>query len=87
MYQATDHVYQSQIATIGTRKKADGSSYLVQIRINRDNVTVYQESQMFARKQAAVAWAKRRESELAEPSAIERANRVGHTVKQMIDRT
>lgn len=88
MYQATDQVYQSQIATIGTRKKADGSSgYLVQIRINRDKVTVYQESQMFARKQAAVAWAKRRESELAEPSAIERANRVGHTVKQMINRT
>ena len=42
------------MATIRTRKKADGSSsYLVQIRINRDKVTVYQESQTFARKQAA----------------------------------
>lgn len=49
-------------------------------------VTVYQESQTFARKQAAVAWAKRRETELAEPDAIECASRVGHTVKQMIDR-
>jgi hypothetical protein len=49
-------------------------------------VTVYQESQTFARKQAAVAWAKRRETKLAEPGAIERATRVGHTVKQMIDR-
>jgi len=87
MYQATDDVYQSQMATIRTRKKADGStSYLVQIRINRDKVTVYQESQTFVRKQAAVAWAKRRETELAEPGAIERATRVGHTVKQMIDR-
>lgn len=86
MYQSTDDVYQSQMATIRTRKKADGStSYLVQIRINRDKVTVYQESQTFARKQAAVAWAKRRETELAEPGAIERATRVGHTVKQMID--
>ncbi len=32
-----------------------------------------------------MAWAKRREIELAEPGAIERVNRVGHTVKQMID--
>ncbi|CAG8865531.1 hypothetical protein PS627_01448 [Pseudomonas fluorescens] len=87
MYQSTDDVYQSQMATIRTRKKADGStSYLVQIRINRDKVTVYQESQTFARKQAAVAWAKRRETELAEPGVIERATRVGHTIKQMIDR-
>lgn len=87
MYQSTDDVYQSQMATIRTRKKADGStSYLVQIRINRDKVTVYQESQTFACKQAAVAWAKRRETELAEPGAIERASRVGRTVKQMIDR-
>ena len=75
------------MATIRPRKKADGTiSYTAQIRINRDKVTVYQESQTFARKQAAVAWAKRRETELAEPGAIERARRVGHTVKQMIDR-
>ncbi len=75
------------MATIRPRKKADGSiTYPAQIRINRDKVTVYQESQTFARKQAAVAWAKRRETELAEPGAIERASRVGHTVKQMIDR-
>ncbi|MCE7765761.1 tyrosine-type recombinase/integrase [Pseudomonas putida] len=87
MYQPTEDVYPSQVATIRTHEKADGNtSYLVQIRIDRDKVTVYQESQMFARKQAAVAWAKRRETELAEPSAIERANRVGYTVKHMIDR-
>lgn len=75
------------MATIRPRKKADGTiSYTAQIRINRDKVTVYQESQTFARKQAAVAWAKRRETELAEPGAIERAGRVGHKVKDMIDR-
>lgn len=74
------------MATIRTRKKADGSTgYLVQIRIYREKVTVYQESQTFARKQAAVAWVKRRETKLSEPGAIERANRVGHTLKQMID--
>ena len=33
-----------------------------------------------------MAWAKRRETELSEPGAIERATRVGHTVRQMIDR-
>jgi len=33
-----------------------------------------------------VAWAKRRESQLAEPGAIELATRVGRTVKEMIDR-
>ncbi|MNN72389.1 hypothetical protein D3C81_1884210 [compost metagenome] len=33
-----------------------------------------------------MAWAKRRETELAESGAIERATRLGHTVKQMIDR-
>lgn len=75
------------MATIRPRKKADGTiSYTAQIRINRDKVTVYQESQTFARKQATVAWAKRRETELAEPGAIERAGRVGHKVKDMIDR-
>lgn len=85
MYQALGTTYQSQMATIRTRKKADGSTgYLVQIRIYRDKVTVYQESQTFARKQAAVAWVKRRETKLSEPGVIERANRVGHTVKEMM---
>jgi hypothetical protein len=70
------------MATIRPRKKADGSiSYTAQIRINRDKATVYQERQTFARKQAAMAWAKRRETQLAEPGAIERARQVGHTVK------
>ncbi|CAO3304724.1 hypothetical protein METHP14_180039 [Pseudomonas sp. P14-2025] len=85
LYQALGTTYQSQMATIRTRKKADGSTgYLVQIRIYREKVTVYQESQTFARKQAAVAWAKRRETKLAEPGAIERATQVWHTVKEMI---
>ncbi|WP_214508922.1 site-specific integrase [Pseudomonas brassicacearum] len=75
------------MATIRLRKKADGTiSYTAQIRINRDKVTVYQESQTFARKQAAQAWARKRESELDEPGAIERASRKGVTLKEMIDR-
>lgn len=75
------------MATIRARKKADGSvSYTVQIRLKNKGVLVYQECQTFARKQAAQAWARKRETELAEPGAIERANRKAATVKEMIDR-
>ena len=75
------------MATIRARKLADGVvSYTAQIRIKRDGVQVYQESQTFARKQAAQAWVRKREGELDQPGAIERANRQGATVKEMIDR-
>lgn len=75
------------MATIRARKKADGSvSYTVQIRLKNKGALVYQECQTFARKQAAQAWARKRETELAEPGAIKRANRKAATVKEMIDR-
>jgi len=66
------------MAAIRARKLADGSvSYTAQIRIKRTGVQVYQESQTFARKQAAQVWARKRESELDEPGAIERARPQG----------
>jgi integrase len=75
------------MGTITSRKRKDNSiAYTAQIRINRDGKTVYQESQTFDRKQIAQAWIKRRETELAAPGAIERANRKGATIKEMIDR-
>ena len=75
------------MATIRARKLADGSvTYTAQIRIKRGGVQVYQESQTFARKQAAQAWVRRRETELDQPGAIERANRKGVTLKEMIER-
>lgn len=56
------------MATIRPRKRADGTiSYTAQIRIKKDGVQVYTESQTFARKKAAEAWVKRRETELSEP--------------------
>ena len=61
------------------------ASYTAQIRIKRDGAQVYQESQTFARKQAAQAWVRKREAELDQPGAIERANRKGITIKEMID--
>ncbi|SDB18604.1 Phage integrase family protein [Pseudomonas sp. NFACC23-1] len=74
------------MGTITSRKRKDNSTaYTAQIRINRDGKTVYQESQTFDRKQVAQAWIKRRETELAAPGAIERANRKGVTIKKMID--
>ncbi|WP_313739391.1 hypothetical protein [Pseudomonas sp.] len=80
-------MYQLSVATIRTRRKADGiPNYLVQIRISRDKTTVYQESQTFARKHVAQAWAKRRETELSEPGAIERAKRQGLAGRHMIER-
>ena len=62
------------MATIRARKLADGTvSYTAQIPIKRDGVQVYQESQIFARKQAAQAWIKRQETELAQSSTTETA--------------
>jgi integrase len=87
MYQPLSQLYQLTMATIRARKRTDGSiSYTAQIRLFRDGAQVYQESQTFARKQAAQAWVRKREAELDQPGAIERANRQGATVKEMIDR-
>lgn len=74
------------MGTITQRKRKDGSSgFTAQIRIMKEGKTVYQESQTFDRKATAQAWIRKREAELYEPGAIEKANRKGVTVKQMID--
>mgnify|MGYP003913937159 FL=1 len=87
MYQPLQQMYQLTMATIRARKRTDGSiSYTAQIRLFRDGAQVYQESQTFARKQAAQAWVRKRETELDQPGAIERAHRKGATIKEMIDR-
>jgi integrase len=75
------------MGTITQRKNKNGETkYTAQIRLRRAGVIVYQEAQSFDRKQIAQAWLKRRETELAAPGAIERANRKGATIKEMIDR-
>ena len=87
MYHLNFELYQLTMATIRARKRTDGStSYTAQIRLIREGVQVYQESQPFARKQAAQAWARKRDAELDRPGAIERANRTGVTIKEMINR-
>ena len=75
------------MATIRARNLATAVvTYTAQIRIKRDGAQVYQESQTLARKQAAQAWVSKREAELDQPGAIERAHRVCATVKEMIER-
>lgn len=75
------------MATIRKRKRKDGTfGYTAQIRIMRDGQQVYQESQTFDRQQTAKAWATKREAELAAPGAIEKANRQGELLKDIIDR-
>lgn len=75
------------MATIRSRKRADGTfSYTVQIRIKKDGVQVYTESKTFARLKAGEAWGKRRETELSEPGAIERASHGGVLLKDIISR-
>jgi len=87
MYHLNFELYQLTKATIRARKRTDGSSsYTAQMRLIREGAQVYQESQPFARKQAAQAWVRKREVELDQPGAIERANRVGTTIKEMIGR-
>lgn len=75
------------MGTITSRRRKDGTTgYTAQIRIMRDGAQVYQESQTFDRKQVAQAWIKRRETELAQPGAIERAARSGATIREIIER-
>ena len=75
------------MGTITVRKRKDGStSYTAQIRIMQKGVAVYQEGQTFDRNASEPAWIIRVETEMSVPGAIEKANRSGVTVKQMIER-
>lgn len=59
------------MGTITTRKRRDGTKgFTAQIRIKRQGMAAYNESQTFDRKPAAAAWIKRRETELSEPGAL-----------------
>lgn len=75
------------MGTITARRRKDGSTgYTAQIRIKRDGVLVHSESETFERKPAAVTWLKKRETELAEPGAIDRLKAPDPTLSQVIDK-
>lgn len=72
------------MGTITSRKGKSGVRHTAQIRLKKGGRVVYTESATFERKQAAQAWLKRRETELAEPGAIEQALRPKPTIREII---
>jgi integrase len=61
------------VATILSRKRADGSiGHTALITIKKGGKIAHREAKTFDRKQAASAWAERRETELKRPGGLER---------------
>lgn len=59
------------MGTIVSRKRKDGTvGHTAQIRLKKDGKLTHTESQTFDRKPAAQAWLKKRETELAQPGAL-----------------
>jgi integrase len=59
------------MGTIVSRKRKDGTlGHTAQIRLKKGGKVIHTESKTFDRKPAAQAWLKKRETELAEPSAL-----------------
>lgn len=61
------------MGSILSRKRKDGTTgYTAMIRIKRNGKIVHKETETFDRDQAAKAWIKKRETELAQPGALEK---------------
>lgn len=59
------------MGTILARKRKDGTKgYTALIRIKKAGKVIYSETETFDREQAAKAWMKKRETELAQPGAL-----------------
>jgi len=75
------------MGTIVARKRKDGSiGYTAQIVRKKKGKFIHRETETFDRRQAASAWLKRRETELAEPGAIDRAKMPEKSLATAIDR-
>jgi integrase len=75
------------MGTVTARNRKDGTiGHTAQVRIKRNGMIVFTESQTFDRDAAARAWLKRRERELAEPGALESAVKEDPPLKDAIDR-
>lgn len=74
------------MGTIIPRKRKDGSmGYMAQIAVRRDG-EMHRETKTFDRKQAALIWIDKRETELSKPGGFERAKTVDPTLGEAIDR-
>ena len=72
------------MGSITARKRKDGSlGHTAQIRIKQDGRLVFSESQTFERRPAALAWLKKRETELAVPGALVKS--VDPLLREVID--
>lgn len=75
------------MGSIMSRQRGDGTiGHTAVIRIKKGGRIVHRETETFDRKQAAQAWLKKREAALAEPGALETANRADPTLGEVIDR-
>lgn len=75
------------MGTIVARKRADKTTaYMAKIILKKDGAVVHRETKTFDRRPAAAAWIARREEELRQPGALERAARSGDTLADAIDR-
>lgn len=74
------------MGTITARKRADKTvAYTAQIRLKEAGKVVHSESKTFDRQQAAGAWIKKRETELADPAYIALINRPDPTFGKVIE--
>jgi integrase len=75
------------MGTIVARKRKGGTTgYTAQILRKKSGRIIHREAQTFDRRQAAVAWLSRRETELSEPGAIDRAKVPEKSLADAIDR-
>ena len=75
------------MGAITPRKNKDGStSYKAQVRIRKGGKVLHQETQTFAREQAARVWIKKRETELADPTGLKKAMADDPPLKDLIKR-
>lgn len=73
------------MATITARKGKKGTRYTAQIRLREKGKIIYTESETFDKRRLAEQWAKRRETELAQPTTLEKARHRGITIKQVLE--
>jgi integrase len=71
---------------IGRKRKNGTTGYTAQILRKKSGKIIHREAQTFDRRQAASAWLKRRETELSEPGAIDRAKVPEKSLANAIDR-
>lgn len=74
------------MGTITSRKRGDGTvGHTARIRIKASGKVIHAETQTFDRKPAAQAWLKKRETELAQPGALDKARVDDPTLADVID--